>query len=308
MFKRMLATYLPLWIICSAAVAYFFPTAFWVVQGWTGFGLGLIFFLMGMQMSILQLMVAVKSPKNAFIGIVLKWFIMVGVSVSLATLFFRDMPEIAMGIILSGTVPSGTSANLYAFIAGGDVALSITMATLDTFISPLLTPMLTQLFAGQLIPLDLFAIFRSIIFIVFIPLFSGIFVQWKWSHGVAKVKPYTPVISQITLLIIVISVVSSAQPSLQENLGLLPKIALVVFAQVSLPMFLGYFLAKRFGVPEAGARSILFQVGICNTALAATLALEHVSSLAAIPAVINMIINLSLGAFISNYFSKRTIK
>lgn len=303
--KRLLASYLPFWIVLIAWSAFQFPNVYGLIQGFAGVGLGLIFLLMGMQLAVTELRKTIKRPRAVFIGVALKWVIMVSVSVGLATLFFRNQPELAMGIIVSGTVPSGTSANLYAFIAGGDVALSITMATLDTVISPVLTPLLTDWFAGKLIPLDLVALFQSILLIVFIPLFSGIFLQWKWSSQVDRVKPYTPVISQVTLLLIVASVVSSAQPSLVEHVALLPKIAGVVFLQVSIPMLLGYGLAKVLGVGEAGARSILFQVGICNTALAATLAMAHIGALAAIPAVMNMIINLSLGAFVSNYFSSR---
>jgi len=303
--KSVLAKYLPLWIILIALSAYLQPTLYTLIQGWAGFGLGLIFFLMGLQLAVHQLVKTIRNPKTVFIGIALKWVIMVAVSVILAKIFFQERPDIAMGIILSGTVPSGTSANLYALIAGGDVALSITMATVDTLISPVLTPLLTDYFAGQLIPVDVMALFKSIVLIVFLPLFSGIFLQWRWGKKVDRIKPFTPIISQVTLLLIVASVVSSAQTSLVEHLELLPKIAGVVFLQVSIPMGLGYFVAKLVGVPEAGARSILFQVGICNTALAATLAMEHIGELAAIPAVINMIINLSLGAFISNYFSQK---
>lgn len=300
-----ISRFLPVWIVALACIAYFFPEAFRVFRGWTGFGLGAIFLLMGMQLATSQLIAAIKHPKNALIGIALKWTVMVGVSIGVAYLFFGDYPEVAIGVILSGTVPSGTSANLFSFIAGGDVALSITMATLDTIISPILTPSLTQLFAGQLIPIEFWSIFLNIIYIVFIPLFLGVFLQWRFSHTVNRVKPYTSILSQLALFLIIVSVISSAQSSLEENLHLLPLIGFAVFLQVAIPMFGGYYLSKLFNVGEAAARSILFQTGICNTALAATLALEHVSSLAAVPAVVNMVINLTLGAIMSNYFAKK---
>ncbi|MCZ8539110.1 bile acid:sodium symporter [Psychrobacillus psychrodurans] len=301
----LISRFLPVWIVALACIAYFFPDAFRGFRGWTGFGLGAIFLLMGMQLATTQLIAAIKHPKNALIGIILKWTVMVGVSIGVAYLFFGDYPEVAIGVILSGTVPSGTSANLFSFIAGGDVALSITMATLDTIISPVLTPSLTQLFAGQLIPIEFWSIFLNIIYIVFIPLFLGVFLQWKFSHSVNRVKPYTSILSQLALFLIIVSVISSAQSSLEENLHLLPLIGFAVLLQVSIPMFGGYYLAKVLKVGEAAARSILFQTGICNTALAATLALEHVSSLAAVPAVVNMVINLTLGAIMSNYFAQK---
>lgn len=300
--SRIISKYLPFWILFLSFIAYFFPQAFTGIRNLTGVGLGLIFLLMGLSLSMSTLISIIRKPKYAFIGVLFKWTIMVGITIVLASLFFSDEPEIATGLILSGTVPSGTSANIYTFIAGGEVALSITMATMDTVISPLLTPMLVQFFAGKFIPIDFWAIFLNIIYIVFIPLFAGLFIQWKWAKQVEYIKPYTAVLSQISLFIVVLSVVSSAQSALQENLRSLPLILIAVFLQVILPMLAGYFGSKLIGVTEVYARAILFHTGICNTALAATLALEHVSSLASVPAVANMVVNLTLGAFMAKLF------
>ena len=244
---------------------------------------------------------------NALLGVLLKWTVMVTVSIGVAYIFFQNQAEIATGIILAGTVPSGTSANLYTFIAGGEAALSIAMATLDTVISPVLTPTLVQLFAGKLIPIAFLPLFLNIIYIVFIPLFLGLFLQWKFAKRTEFIKPYTSVLSQLALFIVVLSVISSAQSSLQSNLSSLPIIFIAVFFQVSIPMASGYWIARLCKVPEQNARAILFHVGICNTALAATLALEHVSSLAAVPAVANMVINLTLGAIVANMFARKMV-
>lgn len=303
--SQLISKYLPLWIVLLSLIAYFFPTAFTSIQGLTGAGLGLIFLLMGVSLSTDSLVLIIKKPKHAFLGILIKWTITVGVSIAIAALFFSNNPEIATGVILAGTVPSGTSANIYTFIAGGEVALSIAMATMDTLISPLLTPTLVQLFAGKFIPIAFWPIFKNIIYIVFIPLFTGLFLQWKWAKRVSIIKPYTAVLSQLALFIVVLSVISNAQSSLKENLSALPLIFLAVLLQVSLPMFAGYFIAKAAKVPEENARAILFHTGICNTALAATLAMEHVSSLAAVPAVANMVVNLTLGALVANFFARR---
>jgi len=300
-----ISKYLPIWIVLLSLLAYFIPNAFTSIQGLTGFGLGMIFLLMGLSLSTKSLSSIIRKPKHALLGILLKWTIMVGVSIVIAALFFPNDPEIATGVILAGTVPSGTSANIYTFIAGGEVALSITMATLDTVISPILTPALVQVFAGKFIPIAFWPIFLNIIYIVFIPLFAGLFLQWRWPKKAANVKPYTSVLSQLALFVVVLSVISNAQSSLEENLSVLPLIFFAVFLQVSIPMALGYAISRALKVPEENARAILFHTGICNTALAATLAMEHVSSLAAVPAVANMVVNLTIGAIVANLFASK---
>lgn len=300
-----IAKYLPIWLVVCSILAYLFPTKFVFIQGTTGVFLGLIFLLMGMSLATEQITHVIKKPKNVLIGFGLKWTIMVGVTLAIAFLFFGQNPEIASGIILAGTVPSGTSANLYTFIAGGEVAVSLAMATLDTMIAPVVTPSIVQLSIGQIIPINFWALFLNIIWIVFIPLFFGLFLQWKFPSKVAIVKPYTSVLSQISLFIIILAVVSQAQPTLEENLIHLPLIFVAVSLQVIIPMFTGYFLSKLFKISNKHVIAITFHTGICNTALSATLATEHISALAAVPAVANMIVNLTVGAIVARMFEKR---
>lgn len=303
-----ISKFLPIWIILMSLIAYIFPNAFTPIQSLTGVGLGLIFLFMGMSLSTEQLLSVIKRPKHAFLGFFLKWTIMVGVSITVAYVFFANNPDLATGVILAGTVPSGTSANLYTFIAGGEVALSITMATLDTIISPILTPSLVQIFAGKFIPVAFWPLLLNIFYIVFIPLFTGIFMQWKWTKKVNLIKPYTSVLSQLALFLVVLSVISSAQASLQSNLNLLPLIFLAVSIQVIVPMFAGYLIARLLRLSQQNTIAILFHTGICNTALSATLAMEHISSLAAVPSVANMVVNLTVGALVASIFASKRQK
>lgn len=300
-----ISRFLPLCLIICSLLAYFMPNAFTSIQGLTAFCLGLIFFLMGMSLSTEQLLKVVKQPKNAFIGFSLKWTVTVGISLVIAFFFMKKLPEIAAGIVLAGTVPSGTSANLYTFIAGGEVAVSLTMATFDTVVSPLLTPSLMQMSVGQIIPIDFWSLFLNIFIVVFVPLLLGLLMQWIVPKIVEQVKPHTSIFSQFALFVIVLAVVSKAQPTLQENVHILPLIFIAVAIQVIVPMIAGYMIARKLlRIEIEHAIAIGFHTGICNTALSATLATEHLTSLAAVPSVANMIVNLTVGAMVAKYFEK----
>lgn len=305
MLTRNISNFLPIWLILCSLLAYFIPNAFTSIQGWTEFCLGLIFFLMGMSLSTDQLLKVVKQPKNAFIGFLLKWTVTVGISLIIAFFFMKKLPEIAAGIVLAGTVASGTSANLYTFIAGGEVAVSLTMATLDTIVSPLLTPTLMQVTVGQIIPIDFWSLFFNIFLVVFVPLFLGLLMQGILPKLVERVKPHTSIFSQLALFVIVLAVVSKAQATLQDNVAYLPFIFIAVAIQVIVPMLAGYLLARKLlRIEIEHAIAIGFHTGICNTALSATLATEHLTSLAAVPSVANMIVNLTVGAIVAKYFEK----
>lgn len=235
----------------------------------------------------------------------LKWTITVLVSIMIAYTMFSDNPEIAAGIILSGTVPSATAATLYTFLAAGNTSLVIASSMIDIAISPLITPLSMSILSGSTVVISFFELLRSFLIIVIIPLSAGILFQRFSPKMAAYSRPVTKLGSSLTLLLIIHTIVGKSKHSIAENLDLLALITIAVFIQVALPMAAAYFIAKHFSFNEADARAALFQAGLCNTALASILAFEFIGSLGAIPPIINMVINLSLGAFISNYFSKK---
>src|SRR5699024_12006845 len=100
----------PLWILVLSLIAFLVPKVFGPILGLTGISLGAIFLIMGMSLSTEQMISVFKQPKYAFIGVGLKWVMMVIVTVIITFTFFSNNADLASGIILSGTVTSGYSA------------------------------------------------------------------------------------------------------------------------------------------------------------------------------------------------------
>lgn len=63
-------------------------------------------------------------------------------------------PALATGLILVSCCPGGQASNVATYIAHGDVALSVLMTTASTLGAIFMTPLLTQLLAGTLVPVD----------------------------------------------------------------------------------------------------------------------------------------------------------
>ncbi len=63
-------------------------------------------------------------------------------------------PPLAVGLILVSCCPGGQASNVATYIAHGDVALSVLMTTASTLVAIVMTPLLTQLLAGTLVPVD----------------------------------------------------------------------------------------------------------------------------------------------------------
>lgn len=222
----------------------------------------------------------------------------------LAYIFFMDEPQIAAGIILSGTVPSATAATLYTFLAGGNTSLVIISSLIDTAISPVATLVAMFGIEGDQVSISFLNLFNSFLLIVILPLALGIIIQRLWSQAVLYSKNTTKLGSSLSLLVI-IHIIVGERAEATSSLNLLPLLTGVILVQVILPMGLAYYLAKKINLKEEDSRAILFHVGLCNTALAAILAFEFIGEIGAIPPIINMVINFSFGSFISNYFKHR---
>jgi len=110
--------------------------------------------------------------------VVISGTLMVFVLMPLAALMIIKVwnfpPEVAAGIILVGACPGGVASNVMTYLAKGNLALSVTLTTFATLLSPLVTPFLMKIFAGQLIEVNTVSMMISIVNMILIPIFAGV--------------------------------------------------------------------------------------------------------------------------------------
>ena len=99
----------------------------------------IIMFGMGTAMSLKDFESVIKMPKGVFVGLACQFTMMPLIGLTLAWSFGFE-PEIAAGIVLIGSAPSGVASNVMAFIAKTNLALSITLTAVATLLSPIVTP------------------------------------------------------------------------------------------------------------------------------------------------------------------------
>ena len=165
-------------IFAAVTIAMFYPGLF---IKWGSFELKativpllqIIMFGMGSQMSFRDFAGVVKMPKGVLLGLVCQFTIMPIVGFTIATTFGFP-PEVAAGIILVGSSPSGLASNVMSFIAKANLALSVTLTAVATMLAPLITPSLMKLLAGQFVPIDFWGMMLSIINIVILPIVAGL--------------------------------------------------------------------------------------------------------------------------------------
>ncbi|CAG7654449.1 bile acid:sodium symporter family protein [Paenibacillus allorhizosphaerae] len=302
-----ISRFMPVWIVVFAAAGVFYSERFesWSIA--TGPALGLVLFLMGLTMDRSRLGVLLKHPKMPLLGSLGKWLIGAAVSVAVGLLFF-GFSEFYYGIVMAGIVPSGTSANLNALIGRGDLALSIAMSAFDTLIGPLLTPVLAKWLIGSAVHFEYWSFLWKMMKIVFVPLLSGIVLQRFFPQSGQAVKPYASILSALSLYVVVLGIAANGSGPLLEHASVLPKLFAAVSLQIVLQMVLGYGYAVWIGCGDAECRSMLFEVGICNTALSTVLANDAFGPLAGLASMANMVCNLTLGSLAAVILSSTPLR
>jgi BASS family bile acid:Na+ symporter len=101
-------------------------------------------FGMGMTIRFNDFKIVFSRPKDVLIGTLLQFTIMPILAFVLVKLF-QLPPELALGVILVGACPGGTSSNVMTYVAKGDVALSVGI-TLNLLLHPFIDDIIAYSF------------------------------------------------------------------------------------------------------------------------------------------------------------------
>jgi BASS family bile acid:Na+ symporter len=135
--------------------------------------LQIIMFGMGSQLSAKNFADVIRMPRGVLVGIACQFTVMPVVGITVARIF-NFPPEIAAGIILVGSSPSGLASNVMSYIAKANLALSVTLTAVATLLAPIMTPFLMKTLAGQYVPIDFWGMMQSIVNIVILPIVAGL--------------------------------------------------------------------------------------------------------------------------------------
>lgn len=290
-----------IWALLSAVLGFIFPETFALLAKFIVPILGIIMFGMGMTLKTEDFVEIVKRPKLVVVGLIAQFTIMPLVAYILTVVFHLD-PLLALGVILVGCCPGGTSSNVITFLAKGDVALSVAITSISTLLAPILTPLLLKLLAGQLIDIDVASMMLSIVKMVIVPIILGIVVNRLLGKRVEVAINILPMVSVIGIALIIAAVVAVSKDTILTS-------GFIVFVVVALHNLigygLGYLLAKLSGFSEMQRRAIMIEVGMQNSGLGAALAATYFNPVAGLPSAIFSVWHNFSGAIVANICARR---
>ncbi len=295
--------YMAFIVIAVAALALFAPnTVSFLKTSYVNTLLGIVMFGMGLTLKLEDFKIVFSRPKDVIIGCIAQFTLMPLLAFLLTKLF--NLPtELAVGVILVGTCPGGTSSNVMTFLSKGDVALSVGMTAVSTILAPFLTPMLTLLYAGERVDVNVMSMFMSIVQVVMIPIALGFVVNRLFGKFTQQAVKVLPLVSTTAIVMIVAAVVAANSAKIMTS-GLL-IIAVCVLHNL-LGYATGYTVGKVLKLDTTKCRAISIEVGMQNSGLATSLAATHFAQypLATIPGAVFSVWHNISGAILANLFAR----
>ncbi|KAL5975644.1 putative sodium/metabolite cotransporter bass2, chloroplastic [Asimina triloba] len=151
---ELLTTLFPVWVILGTIIGIYKPSVVtWLETDLFTVGLGFLMLSMGLTLTFEDFRRCMRNPWTVGVGFLAQYLIKPLLGFVIAMTLKLSAP-LATGLILVSCCPGGQASNVATFISKGNVALSVLMTTCSTIGAIIMTPLLTKMLAGQLVPVD----------------------------------------------------------------------------------------------------------------------------------------------------------
>jgi len=294
----------PLWAVLFTLFAVYDPAPLLSIKFAVNPLLMLIMFLMGVTLSRQDFAGIFRQPKALFLGLVLHYTVMPLAAFAIGHLL-RLPTELMMGVLLVGSVASGTASNVMTWISGGNVALAVSLAIVSTVISVVVTPLLIWLMAGQGVHVPVVPMLWNIAEIVLLPIVAGVIVHQFIAAYIKRIEPMLASMAVLAILFI-IGVIVSANAGQLAQLG--PIVAIAVVLHNGVGLLGGFWGGRLLGLDQRQCRALAFEVGMQNSALASTLGATFFSPLSALPGAVFSVWHNISGSLLAAYWKRHPVK
>lgn len=235
--------------------------------------LGIIMFGLGLSLTLGDFARVLKQPKAVIVALLCQLVVLPLICFGLV-LAFQLPPVLAVGMMMLAASPGGTTANLYSHLFRGDVALNISLTAVNSVISVVTLPIITNLAIAYFNPFDdqlgmQWSKVLEVFAIVLVPVAIGMVVRRFWPAFAKAMDKPVRIASVIILVVVIAGAVASNWALLVDNFARLALIT-IVFCLISLTI--GYLVPRLLMVGKRQAIAASFEIGIHNATLAIVIA------------------------------------
>jgi solute carrier family 10 (sodium/bile acid cotransporter), member 2 len=230
--------------------------------------LAILMFGMGATLTPERFREVAARPRAVLIGLASQFGWMPLAAFLLAKLF--ELPtEAALGLIIMGTCPGGTTSNMFAYYARADVALSVSMTAASKVVGVLLMPLCLLVYARPFSAADVTIPYGDIVktlLLLLLPVALGMWLRKRRGEQFARRAEKTGSLAGMLVLIMLVAT------ALLRNAGLFATITPAMYAASILlgvlGMVLGDLAARVAGLAKPQRRAVSLETGIQNSPLA----------------------------------------
>lgn len=296
--------YFPLLAIAVSALAWYEPQPLLGLKDAIVPLLTIVMFCMGLTLRWADFRRVWNKPQPIALGVLLQFTLMPFIAWLLVQLL--QLPaELAIGLIIVGACAGGTASNVMTYLAGGDVALSVSMTLVSTLWGVVLTPWLVAFYSSAEIAVDMLGMVISIAQIVLLPIAGGLLCNRFIPQIGRSINSHLPDIASAFILAIIAIIVALNADEI-ATMGGLAVVAVMLHNLIGLGA--AYGIARWNGHTEVEARTIALEVGMQNSGLGVALALKFYGPMAALPGALFSVWHNISGSLLAAFWKWQTHK
>lgn len=218
---------------------------------------------------------------------------------------FQLSPVFFIGMVLIACCPGGSSSNVFSKLAGGDVALSVTLTALSSLITLLTIPFImswtTQLVGESVgITLPVGNLIKQNLLLMLLPVVLGIVMHYVWPTRAAQTDKVLSKLAFPLLLILITIFYIQHHRTIIENISVL---GLCITILILMAIGCSSLLSRLVKNSPQQRRTVVIEVGMQNAAQAIAIAsspLIFANEEMAIPAIIySLMMNIVLLIYVA---------
>lgn len=235
--------------------------------------LAIIMFSLGFGLTFADFGRVLSMPKAAVTGMVLQ--IMAVPLVAFVLLKFVNLPpSLAFGVMILAFCPGGVTSNILTKLAGGSVALSITLTAVVSLLSVVTVPFLVDwaavAFLGDAVfNINVTGIAMSMFAITAVPVLIGLLLRFVASGFADRLEG---TVSTVALALFVVIVVAALATNWQLFLDNIFRLGPLLIGLNAVLLILGVLIARGVGLSGGEGICISIEMGVQNAALGITVA------------------------------------
>ena len=225
------------------------------------------------------------------------------IALALAYLF-KLPPVFFIGLVLIACCPGGSSSNVFSKLAGGDVALSVTLTAISSVITlftiPFIMSWATRLVGESVgIALPVGNLIKQNIVLMLVPVLLGIGMHYAWPNAAQKTDKVLTKLAFPLLLVLITVFYIQHHRTILNNIGLLGACVTVL---ILVAIGISSLLSRLVKNSAQQRRTVVIEVGMQNAAQAIAIAsspLIFANEEMAIPAILySLMMNIVLLTYV----------